>query len=100
MEDKQFLSLPEAAARMGISRIAVFKKVKNGRLPGIRIGRNWAVPAEALQAPKAGGAVGGAARTAPPPAPGPAITPAARRPPAPPPPPPPDSDPLDEMGWD
>ena len=28
---------------MGISRIAVFKKVKKGQLPAIRFGRNWAV---------------------------------------------------------
>ena len=48
-EIKQFLSLPEAAARMGISRIAVFKKVKKGQLAAIRIGRNWAVPAGALE---------------------------------------------------
>lgn len=28
---------------LGISRIAVFKKVKKGRLAAIRFGRNWAV---------------------------------------------------------
>ncbi|OGR94223.1 MAG: hypothetical protein A2016_05615 [Elusimicrobia bacterium GWF2_62_30] len=28
---------------MGISRIAVFKKVKKGQLAAIRFGRNWAV---------------------------------------------------------
>ena len=45
----EFLSIPEAAALMGISRIAVFKKVKKGQLEAIRIGRNWAVPASSLE---------------------------------------------------
>ena len=44
----EYLSIPEAAAVLGISRIAVFKRVKKGRLAAIRIGRNWAVPASAL----------------------------------------------------
>jgi len=50
-EKKEFLSLPEAAVVMGVSRIAVFKKVKKGQLAAIRIGRNWAVPAAALGLP-------------------------------------------------
>lgn len=47
---KEYLSIPEAGIVLGISRIAVFKQVKSGRLPAIRIGRNWAVSAAALQA--------------------------------------------------
>jgi len=50
-ENREFLSIPEAAALMGVSRIAVFKKVKKGQLAAIRIGRNWAIAAAALQAP-------------------------------------------------
>ncbi len=50
-DKKEFLSVPEAAVLMGISRIAVFKKVKKGQLAAIRIGRNWAVPAAALKTP-------------------------------------------------
>lgn len=45
---KEYFSIPEAAVVLGISRIAVFKQVKRGRLPAIRIGRNWAVPFSAL----------------------------------------------------
>ena len=53
MADKnKFLSLPQAAILLGISRIAVFKQVKKGRLAAIRIGRNWAVPADALKNPQ------------------------------------------------
>jgi excisionase family DNA binding protein len=45
---REYYSIPEAAALLGVSRIAVFKKVKKGQLPAIRFGRNWAVPASAL----------------------------------------------------
>jgi len=41
--NEKYLSVPEFALRLGISRIAVFKKVKKGQLPAIKIGRNWAV---------------------------------------------------------
>lgn len=46
---REYYSIPEAAARLGLSRIAVFKKVKKGQLQALRIGRNWAVPASALE---------------------------------------------------
>jgi excisionase family DNA binding protein len=45
---KDFYSLPEAAGVLGISRIAVFKKVRKGQLQAIRIGRNWAIAASVL----------------------------------------------------
>ena len=45
----EYYSIPEAAARLGVSRIAVFKKVKKGQLEALRFGRNWAVPAAALE---------------------------------------------------
>lgn len=47
--EREFYSIPEAAARLGISRIAVFKRVKKGQLAALRFGRNWAVPAAALE---------------------------------------------------
>lgn len=46
--EKDFYSLPEAAAILGISRIAVFKKVRKGQLQATRIGRNWAIAAAVL----------------------------------------------------
>jgi len=48
---REYYSLPEVAAMLGISRIAVFKRVKKGQLEALRIGRNWAVPAAAVPAP-------------------------------------------------
>lgn len=41
-----FLSIPEYAKKLGISRIAIFKQVKKGKLKAIRIGRNWAIPVD------------------------------------------------------
>jgi excisionase family DNA binding protein len=46
---REYYSIPEAAALLGVSRIAVFKRVKRGQLPALRFGRNWAVPASALE---------------------------------------------------
>jgi excisionase family DNA binding protein len=45
---REYYSIPEVAALLGVSRIAVFKRVKKGQLPALRIGRNWAVPAAVL----------------------------------------------------
>lgn len=49
-ETMDFLSIPQAAQRLGITRIAVFKKVKSGRIMAIRVGRSWAIPAAAVAA--------------------------------------------------
>ena len=68
-ENKEFFSVPETAAILGISRIAVFKKVKKGRLRAIRVGRNWAVPlaaVEELRAPRTAAAPPPARPTPPP----------------------------------
>jgi excisionase family DNA binding protein len=44
MKDRRFVSLQELANILGISRIAVYKKVKKGQIKAIRIGRSFAVP--------------------------------------------------------
>lgn len=46
---REYYSIPEAAAMLGLSRIAVFKRVKAGRMAALRFGRNWAVPAAELE---------------------------------------------------
>ncbi|MHB0994924.1 MAG: helix-turn-helix domain-containing protein [Elusimicrobiales bacterium] len=46
---REYYSIPEAAALLGLSRIAVFKRVKAGRMSALRFGRNWAVPASELE---------------------------------------------------
>jgi len=42
--ESEYMSIPELAKFLGISRIAVFQKVKKGQIKAIRIGRNYAVP--------------------------------------------------------
>lgn len=42
MKDR-YLSTIEAAKLMGISRVAVFKQIKSGRLRAERVGRNYII---------------------------------------------------------
>lgn len=43
MEKKEYLTIPQLAELLGISRIAVYKKVKSGQIKAIRIGRTYAI---------------------------------------------------------
>ena len=43
MEKSEYLTIPELAEILGISRIAVYKKVKNGQIKATKIGRNYAI---------------------------------------------------------
>ena len=43
---KEYISIPQLAKIMGLSRITVFKKVKSGEIKAIKIGRNYAIPKE------------------------------------------------------
>jgi len=42
-EDKRFYSVPEAAKKLGVSRIAVFKRIRKGDLKAMRIGRAYVI---------------------------------------------------------
>lgn len=48
MMNKEFMTIAELANILGISRIAVFKKVKKGQIKAIKIGRSYAIPKENL----------------------------------------------------
>jgi len=48
MKNEDYLSIPQLAEIMGLSRIAVYKKVKKGEIKAIRIGRNYAVSKDEL----------------------------------------------------
>ncbi len=48
MQDKKYISIPELARLLGLSRIAVYRKVKQGTIPAIRIGRTYGVRQEAV----------------------------------------------------
>ena len=43
MESKDFISTIEVAQILGISRIAVFKKIKSGEIKAQKVGRNFVV---------------------------------------------------------
>lgn len=43
MNDTQFLSTTELARLLGISRIAVFKKIKKGQIKASRVGRTYVI---------------------------------------------------------
>ena len=44
MEKNKYITIPQLAEILGISRIAVFNKVKKGEIKAIKIGRNYAIP--------------------------------------------------------
>lgn len=47
---KNYFSAPEIAELLGISRVAVFKKIKNGQIHAEKIGRNYIIPKEEYEA--------------------------------------------------
>ncbi len=49
MKNKKYISIPELAKFLGISRISVYNKVKKGEIKALKIGRNYAVPARYIQ---------------------------------------------------
>ena len=48
--DKKYLSTAELAKFLGVSRVAVFKKIKSGQIKAEKIGRNYIIPKEELAA--------------------------------------------------
>lgn len=44
MENNKYLSIQELATILGLSRIAVYKKVKSGKIKAVRVGRSYAIP--------------------------------------------------------
>lgn len=44
MGENKYVTIPELAKLLGITRIAVYKKVKKGQIKAVKIGRNFAIP--------------------------------------------------------
>lgn len=42
--NNKFVTIPQLAKFLGLSRIAVYNKVKKGEIEAIKIGRNYAIP--------------------------------------------------------
>lgn len=45
LKDKKFLSTSQLAELLGISRVAVFKKIKRGEIKAKKVGRNFVIDA-------------------------------------------------------
>ncbi|OGY48282.1 MAG: hypothetical protein A2840_01995 [Candidatus Buchananbacteria bacterium RIFCSPHIGHO2_01_FULL_47_11b] len=45
MSEKKYYTATEISKMLGISRVAVFKKIKKDDIRAIKIGRNFAIPA-------------------------------------------------------
>ncbi|MCM2339104.1 MAG: helix-turn-helix domain-containing protein [Burkholderiales bacterium] len=43
---KNYYSTPEVAKLLGVSRVAIFKKIRNGQIHAEKIGRNYIIPRE------------------------------------------------------
>jgi excisionase family DNA binding protein len=48
MEKSEYISIAKFAEILGISRIAVYQKIKKGQMKAIRIGRSFALPRKYL----------------------------------------------------
>jgi len=40
---ENYLTIPELARLLGVSRIAIYNRVKKGQIPATKIGRNYAI---------------------------------------------------------
>jgi excisionase family DNA binding protein len=45
-EQKNYYSAPEIAKLLGVSRVAIFKKIRSGQIRAEKIGRNYIIPKE------------------------------------------------------
>jgi excisionase family DNA binding protein len=48
MEKSEYISIAQFAKVLGISRIAVYQRIKKGQIKAIRIGRSFAIPRKYL----------------------------------------------------
>ena len=45
MVKNKYINIPELARLLGISRVAVYQRVKKGQIPAIKVGRIYMIPA-------------------------------------------------------
>ena len=43
MDRQKYLSIPELARLLGVSRIAIYNRVKKGQIPAIKVGRTYVI---------------------------------------------------------
>ena len=44
MKKSEYITIPQLAKILGLSRVAVYKKVKKGQIKAVRVGRTFAIP--------------------------------------------------------
>ena len=50
MKKSDYLTIPQLAKILGVSRIAVYRKVKKGQIKAVKIGRTFAIPQKQIAA--------------------------------------------------
>lgn len=50
IQNEEYVTIPQLAKVLGVSRITVYNKVKNGEIEAIRIGRIYAIPKKYVSA--------------------------------------------------
>ena len=45
---KEFMTIPELAKKLDLSRTAVYKKVKKGEIPSQKVGRVYLIPVKSI----------------------------------------------------
>lgn len=48
MANEKYITIPELAKLLGVSRIAIYNRVKKGQIPAIKIGRTYAIPDQTI----------------------------------------------------
>ena len=43
MDHAKYITIPELAKLLGVSRIAIYKRVKKGQIPATKIGRTYVI---------------------------------------------------------
>ena len=43
MANEKYITIPELAKLLGVSRIAIYRRVKKGQIPAVKVGRTYAI---------------------------------------------------------
>jgi excisionase family DNA binding protein len=49
MPRKEYITIPELARLLGVSRIAIYNRVKKGQIPATRIGRTYIIKDQTIR---------------------------------------------------
>jgi len=48
MAREKYITIPELAKLLGVSRIAIYKRVKKGQIPATKVGRTYVITDQAI----------------------------------------------------